>query len=204
MNTDNNQDFELSRVSFSTALSLPFTASPLFKTTLGNKLDHLFEITTIPEGQKIDKTDLLIMSPYHAFTKKSVSIIRSIKTLIRQLVCIVKEYVQVSYFDQHPFSCTIKEQFVTLQILPNFLCQWLAQGCTHIYFGVVRLFMLYHGRKGLFEDARLALIDTRLLEYPHACIGSLETTLNVGALIVTFYSNFNMSFQDPQLLKVQL
>ena len=67
--------------------------------------------------------------------------------------------------------------------------------------------MSYHGRKGLSVAAGLALLDTRYLEYQHACIGSLETMLNCGILVVTFYPNFNMDLDDPQLhhfLKVQL
>ncbi|KAJ6854520.1 hypothetical protein NC651_039445 [Populus alba x Populus x berolinensis] len=65
----------------------------------------------------------------------------------------------------------------------------------------------YHGRKGLPIASRLALLDTRYLEYQHACIGSLETTLNCGTVVVMFYPNFNMALDDPQLhnfLKVQL
>ena len=67
--------------------------------------------------------------------------------------------------------------------------------------------MSYHGRKGLPVAARLTLLDARYLEYQHACIGSLETTLNYGIIVVTFYPNFNMALDDPQLrhfLKVQL
>jgi len=65
----------------------------------------------------------------------------------------------------------------------------------------------YYGQKGLPVTARLALLDTIYLEYQHACIGSLETTLNCGIVVVTFYPNFNIALDDPQLhhfLKVQL
>jgi hypothetical protein len=61
--------------------------------------------------------------------------------------------------------------------------------------------------KGIPVAARLALLDTRYLEYQHAYIGSLETMLNCGTIVVTFYPNFNMALNDPQLhhfLKVQL
>lgn len=78
----------------------------------------------------------------------------------------------------------------------------------HLYpFGAIRLAFSYHGQKGLPVTARLALLDTRYLKYPYACIGSLKTTLNAGTVIVTFYPNFNISLQDPRLLsflKVQL
>uniref|UniRef100_A0A6N2KCQ4 Uncharacterized protein n=1 Tax=Salix viminalis TaxID=40686 RepID=A0A6N2KCQ4_SALVM len=76
----------------------------------------------------------------------------------------------------------------------------------HIHFGAIRLALSYHGRKGLPVAERLTLLDTRYLEYQHACIGSLETTLNCGTVVVIFYPNFNMALNDPQLhfLKVQL
>uniref|UniRef100_A0A6N2MSN9 Uncharacterized protein n=1 Tax=Salix viminalis TaxID=40686 RepID=A0A6N2MSN9_SALVM len=118
-----------------------------------------------------------------------------------------KEYVQASSFDQHKIPATSREQFVTLEIPSEFPEQWITQGYTHIHFGAIRLALSYHGRKGLPVAARLALLDTRYLEYQHACIGSLETTLNCGTVVVTFYPNFNMALDDPQLhhfLKVQL
>jgi hypothetical protein len=120
---------------------------------------------------------------------------------------VAKEYVQASSFDQHKIPATSQEQFVTLEILSEFPGQWIFQGYTHIHFGAIRLALSYHGRKGLPVVARLALLDTRYLEYQHAYIGSLETTLNYGIVAVTFYPNFNMALDDPQLhhfLKFQL
>ncbi|OWM68400.1 hypothetical protein CDL15_Pgr004882 [Punica granatum] len=53
----------------------------------------------------------------------------------------------------------------------------------------------------------MALLDTRFLEYQHACIGMIETTPNAVAVFVTIFPSFNMALADPQLLttlKVQL
>ncbi|PKI64265.1 hypothetical protein CRG98_015338 [Punica granatum] len=53
----------------------------------------------------------------------------------------------------------------------------------------------------------MTLLDTRFLEYQHACIGTIKTTLNVGTVFVTSFPNFNMALSDPRLLtalKVQL
>lgn len=111
----------------------------------------------------------------------------------------MKEYIQASKCDQHPIQATSREQFVTFQIPPDLPNQWIVQGFTHIHFGAIKLAISYHGRKGLPVTTRLALLDTHYLEYPHAYIGSLETTLNVGIVMVTFYPNFSMSLQDPQL-----
>jgi hypothetical protein len=120
---------------------------------------------------------------------------------------VAKKYVQASSFDQHKIPSTSREQFVTLEIPSEFPSQWISQEYTHIHFGAIRLALSYHDRKDLPVAARLALLDTRYLEYQHACIGSLETMLNCGTVVVTFYPNFNMVLDNPQLnhfLKVQL
>ncbi|KAJ0096057.1 hypothetical protein Patl1_15628 [Pistacia atlantica] len=78
---------------------------------------------------------------------------------------------------------------------------------THIHFGAIRLALTFHGRKGLPTTARIALLDTRFPKYISACIGSMETTLNAGIVMVTFYPNFNILLNDqvlPDFLKVQI
>ncbi|KAL8257383.1 hypothetical protein R6Q59_029424, partial [Mikania micrantha] len=81
--------------------------------------------------------------------------------------------------------------------LPRF-CQ--AEGYPHIHFGAIRLALTFHGRKGLIAFSRIALVDTRFVEYQHACIGTIQTTLNAGRISITFYPNFNMPLNDPSLL----
>ncbi|KAL2512846.1 hypothetical protein Adt_18446 [Abeliophyllum distichum] len=93
-----------------------------------------------------------------------------------------------------------QEQFVTLE-LPSHLSKiWLSEGYTHFYFGAVRFALTAHGRKGLPTVARLALLDTRYADYQHVCIGTVETTLNAGTILVTMFPNFNMLIADLQLL----
>ncbi|ESQ56343.1 hypothetical protein EUTSA_v10027218mg, partial [Eutrema salsugineum] len=41
----------------------------------------------------------------------------------------------------------------------------------------------------------------RLKSYQQACIGTVQTTLNAGTVFVTLFPNFNVSLQDPNLLK---
>jgi len=181
--------------------------SPSIRQSTSTKLDYLYEVSLLDDTQKISETDLPLVNLYHAFAKKSPSVIRSIKTLIKQPSRVAKEYVQASSFDQHKILTPSREQFVTLEIPSEFPGQWIFQGYTYIHFGDIRLALSYHGRKGLPVEARLTLLDTRYLEYQHACIGSLETTLNCGIVVVTFYPNFNMALDDPQFhhfLKVQL
>jgi len=95
-------------------------------------------------------------------------------------------------------------------LLSKFHLNFQANGffkAIHIHFGAIRLALSYHGRKGIPVAVRLALLNTRYLEYQHTCIGSLETTLNCVTVVVTFYPNFNMALDEPQLnhfLKIQL
>ncbi|ESQ46587.1 hypothetical protein EUTSA_v100007052mg, partial [Eutrema salsugineum] len=78
---------------------------------------------------------------------------------------------------------------------------WQQQGYTHLHFGVVRIGLTLHARKGLPVVARIALVDSRLKSYQQACIGTVQTTLNAGTVFVTLFPNFNVSLQDPNLLK---
>ena len=119
----------------------------------------------------------------------------------------VKEYVQSSKFDQYYILAIGKEQFITLHIPHDFPNQWKQQGYTHIHFGAIRFLLSFHGRKGLPIVARLALVDSAFVKYQHACVATIETTLNAGPMFVTLFLNFNMSLSKPHLLdalKVQV
>ena len=73
--------------------------------------------------------------------------------------------------------------------------------------GGVRHILTLHGRKGLPVTARIALLNTMFKQYQHAVIGTVLTTLHAGSVLLTFYPNFNMSLEDPNLpttLKVQI
>ncbi|KAH9698014.1 hypothetical protein KPL71_023837 [Citrus sinensis] len=51
------------------------------------------------------------------------------------------------------------------------------------------------------------MLDTRFKQYQDAVIGTVLTTLHAGSVLLTFYPNFNLSLQDPNLpttLKVQV
>ncbi|KAH1129088.1 hypothetical protein J1N35_000466 [Gossypium stocksii] len=79
-------------------------------------------------------------------------------------------------------------------------------GYFHIHFGVIRLALNCLGAEGKLVVARIALLDSRYLEYQHACIATIEATLN-SDLVITLFSNFTMALADPNLfiaLKVQI
>ncbi|KAH9686169.1 hypothetical protein KPL70_014266 [Citrus sinensis] len=61
--------------------------------------------------------------------------------------------------------------------------------------------------KGLHVTVRISLLDTRFKQYQHAVVGTVLTTLHAGSVLLTFYPNFNLSLEDPNLpttLKVQI
>ncbi|KAK5770991.1 hypothetical protein PVK06_047158 [Gossypium arboreum] len=99
------------------------------------------------------------------------------------------------------------EQFVTLEISAEFPAEWKRAGYTHIHFGAIHLALNYHGTVGKPVVARIALLDSRYLEYQNACIATIEATLNSGLVMVTLFPNFTMALADPNLtkaLKVQV
>lgn len=186
-NTESTSDTTAPSVS-----SLPLAPSTSSRRSSANKLDYLYEISYLDDENKITSGDLPLINPYHAFAKPTSSITRSIKTLIKHKPSATKEYVQSTRFDQYHLPASPREKFVTLhQTSLN-----SGQGFTHIHFGAVRLALTYHGRKGLPVSARIALLDTRMKKEKHACIGTIETTLNAGTVVFTLFPNFNMSLQD--------
>lgn len=65
---------------------------------------------------------------------------------------------------------------------------------------------MFHGRKGISAVSRLALLDSLFKDYQQVCLGTVQTTLNVGTVFVTLYPNFNLPLSDPFLhetLKIQ-
>ncbi|KAK5772974.1 hypothetical protein PVK06_049276 [Gossypium arboreum] len=75
------------------------------------------------------------------------------------------------------------EQFVTLEIPTEFPADWACVGYTHIHFGAIRLALNYHGTTGKPVVARIALLDSRYLEYQNACIATIEATLSSGLVM---------------------
>ncbi|KAG8474071.1 hypothetical protein CXB51_034136 [Gossypium anomalum] len=134
---------------------------------------------------KVQPTSLPLVNPYSAYQKSSKR---------------PKEYIQASRFDSYPISASSIEQFVTLEIPPEFPRDWRQAGYSHIHFGAVRLALNYHGTAGKPVVARIALLDSRYLQYQDACIATVEATLNTGLVMVTLFPNFTMALADPNLL----
>ena len=138
------------------------------------------------------------MSPYNLYRHKT-SFTRSIRTLISTNRPIPKEYIQSSRLDQCALQASQSEQYVTMEIPSDLVANWKREGYTHLHLGGVCLILTFHGRKGLPVTARISLLDTRFKEYQHAVVGTVLTTLHAGSVLLTFYPNFNLSLEDPNL-----
>ncbi|KAH9734775.1 hypothetical protein KPL71_017498 [Citrus sinensis] len=201
-NTSSTSTSSSSHISFSSTLSLPKSCSK----HIASKIENLVEYSYIPESAQINESQFPIMSPYNLYKQKT-SFTRSIRTLISTKRPIPKEYIQSSRLDQCAFQASQSEQYVTMEIPSDLVANWKREGYTHLHLGGVRLILTLHGRKGLAVTARIALLDTRFKEYQHAVIGTILTTLHAGSVLLTFYPNFNLSLEDPNLpttLKVQI
>ncbi|GAY66324.1 hypothetical protein CUMW_247810 [Citrus unshiu] len=194
MASSSNSLDNLAPVTLSSTLSLPRSCSK----HLASKIKNLVEYSYVPESAQINESSMPLISPYKLY-QRSNSFTRSIRTLISTKRPALKEYIQSSQLDQCALQASQAEQYVTLEIPADLLTQWKREGYTHLHVGGVRLILTLHGRKGLPITARLALLDTRFKEYQHAVIGTILTTLHAGSVLLTFYPNFNLSLDDPNL-----
>ncbi|KAH9724596.1 hypothetical protein KPL70_007545 [Citrus sinensis] len=188
----------------STSSSTPVTLSlpKSYTSHTANKIKNLVEYSYIPESAQISESFYPLISPYQLYKRPS-SFTRSIRTRRPH----PKEYIQSSRLDQCALQATSIEQYVTLEIPSELLSNLKQEGYTHLHLGGIRLIFTLHGRKGLPVTARLAMLDTRFKQYQDAVIGTVLTTLHAGCVLLTFYPNFNLSLQDPNLpttLKVQV
>ncbi|KAK5810874.1 hypothetical protein PVK06_026191 [Gossypium arboreum] len=154
----------------------------------------------------VDSMGPSVGEPSHQI-KSAFSPVKSIRTLIKGSTKQVREYIQASWFDSYPISAASPEQFVTLEIPAEFPAEWKRAGYTHIHFGAIRLALNYHGTAGKPVVTRIALLDSRYLEYQNACIATIEATLNSSLVMVTLFPNFTMVLADlnlPTALKVQI
>ncbi|KAH9792714.1 hypothetical protein KPL71_004243 [Citrus sinensis] len=164
-------------VTLSSTLSLPKSCT----SHTANKIEHLVEYSYIPESAQISESSYPLISPYQLY-KRPNSFTRSIRTLISTQRPHPKEYIQSSRLDQCSLQATPAEQYVTLEIPSELISNWK-------------------------REARLAMLDTRFKQYQDVVIGTVLTTLHAGSVLLTFYPNFNLSLQDPNLpttLKVQI
>lgn len=190
----------LSRSSSSLSFDLSSLSSNDFvKKTHAYKVSSLYEIEYFPNFDCIHVNKLPFLNPYYVNRNPLSSFPHSIKTLIHPPQQKIKEYVQCSRFNVHQLPATLGEQFVQIEIPDFFISSWNREGFTYIYFGGIRFALTYHARKRLPVTSRIALVDTRFFHYEHACIGIVQTTFNVGTIMVTMFPNFCMHVNDPQL-----
>lgn len=159
------------------------TASNLSLPRLSSSdIEHLVQYSVVPETEKIGNSQIPLINPYHVYKRKPMSI----KTLISTPRPDIKEYVQSSKMDSCNVQFSKDEQYISLNIPAEFINSWKVSGYTHLHFGAIRIALTYHGRKALPVTARLALLDSRHLQYENAVIGTVVTTLNAGSVMFTF------------------
>ncbi|XP_023641348.1 uncharacterized protein LOC111831449 [Capsella rubella] len=181
--------------------------TPSFRKSTSKKVDYLYEIEYMSDESKVPITQLPLLNPYKAFSKPSSTFPKAIRQVFVPNKHTAKELVLASPLEQFLVPATEAEQMVPLCLNEGMIHHWRSLGYTHLHYGAIRLALTLHGRKGLPVVARVALLDTRYREYQHACIATIQTTLNVGTVFVTLFPNFNVALEDPQIcqnMQIQL
>ena len=70
--------------SFVSILPMSLTFSPSIRKSTASKLDYLYEVSYVPDESKITFKKISLINLYHAFTKPTNPLTRSIKSLIKQ------------------------------------------------------------------------------------------------------------------------
>ncbi|KAL0444948.1 UNVERIFIED_CONTAM: polyprotein [Sesamum latifolium] len=122
------------------------------------RTDNPIEYSTIPEAAIVENTVPPVISPYNLYRKRG-----SLPQGIRALIASKKRMNQKNKSTPQRWTTVL------------FLHQRRN----------IRLVLSYHGRKGLPVTAKIALLDTQFLEYEHAVIGTVLTTLNAGSIVIT-------------------
>ena len=114
------------------SLEVTNTTKPAFDLSLrkstANRLDYLYEISHVPEDNKIPITNFPTVNPYTVFDKPQASFKKSIKKLLGpSQPSTIKEYVQASKFDQYNIPASETENFITLALPREFVIPWQKQ-----------------------------------------------------------------------------
>ncbi|KAK1361030.1 Viral movement protein [Heracleum sosnowskyi] len=157
-----------------------------FSSSKSKNNDFLYAVDYHKDDSKIPITELPLLNPYRTFTKRHYQVSRAVKQVFSPSRKIeAKELVLASKLEQVPIPSTEAEQIFPIQLEDSLPAQWHAHGYSHLHFGAVRMALTLHGRKGLPVVARMALLDTRFEQYAHACIATVQTTLNAGTVFIT-------------------
>ncbi|XVF52453.1 hypothetical protein PTKIN_Ptkin05aG0019400 [Pterospermum kingtungense] len=174
------------------------TPPPYLEKTRASKVRYQYEINHMRKDQNIQQyARLPSINPYKNFTNPFTTLFKPVKAVLnpcrRQ---IPRGNIQVTRFDGSPISSGEEEHFIYIKLSPGRIRQWLSEGYSYVHFGAIRLGLTFHGREGFSVFTRLALLDSRFLEYPPACFCVVETTLNAGTFFVTLFPNFTMALKE--------
>ncbi|ESQ50197.1 hypothetical protein EUTSA_v10002254mg, partial [Eutrema salsugineum] len=154
------------------------------------KIDYLYELEYVSEDSKVPITTLPLLNPYKAFTKQNSTLPKVIKQVFGPSKHAARELILASQMEQHWVPATVTEQMIPLHFNEGMVHQWKTHGYTHLHYGAIRLALTLHGRK--------CLLVVAYKEYQHACISTIQITLNAGTIFVTLYPNFNIAVADLQ------
>lgn len=188
-----------STISSSTPLVLDL---PQFRKTTSQKLDYLYEVSFLREGEKIDETNLPRLNPYTAKRLLPNLFAKFLRTYKKKS----KENVSISAMSKCPIFATHQDQFITLEIPPEFPQLWRREEYRDIHIGAVRFAISCPERMSQQPMVvKLALLDSRFLKYQFACVATLEATLDAGETVcATVFPNRYACLQYPNLLTLQI
>lgn len=181
-------------ITTTSSLSLP----KLCKKTNSHKIENLIEYSHVSEDAQISETIPHILRPYNIF-KRQRSVTISIWNLTSTNRPQMKEYIKSFRLDQCSLRATNQEQYVDLEIPQYLISQWKTEGYTTLPFGAVRLILSLHRRKNQPVFCKIALLDSSYLHYENVVIWIILPTLHAGSVVLTNFSNYNVSLSDNML-----
>lgn len=100
---------------------LTSTSYSSYSSFSSDKLESLYEVTYLPEDDKISVTNFHLVNPYHIFSNPTSSITKIGKQIFGPNTKLpVKEFIQTSRFDQFQIPAGFYEQFSTIAFPDNF------------------------------------------------------------------------------------
>ena len=72
-----------------------------------------------------------------------------------------------------------QEHYLDLHISQDLINEWPKEGFTHLHFGA-------HGRHGLPNALKLALLNLTFLKYKNVVLGIVLTILDAGSIVLIF------------------
>ena len=147
---------------------------PSLRKSTANRLDYLYEISHVPKDSKIPINDFPIVNPYTIFNKPQSSlkiiyiyIYWPFSTFYYKRICPSLKVWPVQYSSKWWWK-------LHYSFPPQGICQPMAKARVHSsLLWCYKVALTSHGRKRLPTVSKMALLNSRFLEYQHAVIGTI-------------------------------